>query len=427
MQGYAVIDCETTGLNKMNNDKIIEIAIVHLDLDLNITGTYETLLNPKRDVGLVSLHGINGLMASQAPIFTDIMESLAYLLNDRVIIAHNANFDTKFIEQAYDSENIAAGLGDYLDTLSIAKRGPGRFSSYSLEYLCAHYKIPIVDAHTAMGDALATAKLFILMVNKWGFPTVRHSPTAFYDLGSGNNFKLNSDRSNWKTRQSIIELISDSVTLERFMQTLQKIDEEMSEETITTYLSTLHKTLLNNSYTVWEREKMEEMIIQLSLSHQQVLDLNEEYIFMLICKHLILNRGEPFSLTENDKIANVAKFTGVSEFRAQQLISETLANSHLIEPTDNKLKSYFQLEKGDHYVTTGEDLVRSNHCYGDDLLPLEIYLHIVGYIPKSSVTKSTKAVICYDPYSLSNKAIKAREYGIPILTEETVISLLNLK
>ena len=69
MHGYAVIDTETTGLNRLGNDKIAEIAVATFDLGFNLTGQHETLLNPERDLGLVSLHGINGLMASEAAFY----------------------------------------------------------------------------------------------------------------------------------------------------------------------------------------------------------------------------------------------------------------------------------------------------------------------------------------------------------------------
>lgn len=424
MQGYAVIDCETTGLNRMNNDKMIEIAVVHLDLDLNITGKYETLLNPNRDVGLVSLHGINGLMASRAPVFSDIMESLAALLNDRVIIAHNASFDTKFIRQAYESEGIAASLGDPLDTMRIAKDWSRSYASYKLDYLCSRFEVPLINAHTAMGDALATAQLFVALVKKSGSPTMRCSSAFFYNVETGRELTTTSDLAEWKTRDSVAEEICSSANLIKFMQSLPEFDAEMPEEIITTYLSTIHKTLLNNSYTIWERGVIVELITKLSLSKQQVIDLNEEYIFMLICKHLTMYGKEVFSAVENDQLVNVAAFTGISIARVQQLITETLAQQHHVEPANEKLKSYFHLNEGDGFVLTGEDIAESDYIY-KGYMPLELYLERLGYLSKSAVTKLVKTVICYDPYSRSNKAVKARQYGIPILTEETVISLLE--
>lgn len=164
MLGYAVIDTETTGLNIRGNDRIIEIAIVLLDSDLNVTSVHETILNPERDLGLVSLHGIDGLMTSHGAFFRDILPSLSGLLHDRVIIGHNVSFDIGMLEEEYARENITPVFGMDIDTLRLAKSLPFRPYNYKLGTLCSHFNIPLVDAHTAMADTLATMNLLKIMV-----------------------------------------------------------------------------------------------------------------------------------------------------------------------------------------------------------------------------------------------------------------------
>lgn len=69
MIGYAVLDTETTGINKFHNDRVIEIGIVLLDMDLNIEGTLETVLNPHRDLGATHIHHMPGYICENAPGF----------------------------------------------------------------------------------------------------------------------------------------------------------------------------------------------------------------------------------------------------------------------------------------------------------------------------------------------------------------------
>lgn len=415
MLGYAVIDTETTGLNRLGNDKIAEIAVALYDLDFNLISKHETLLHPDRDLGLVSLHGINGLMASEAPRFREIMPSLAHLLHDRIIIGHNVSFDCNFIKSEYERNGVEIWLKEsFIDTLTLARKLSLNVPNYKLGTLCEYFSIDLTDAHEAMGDVMATAELFRILVELNGNIVPKAAPFRF----PSSKLRMKDNCSNWFPRKHVHEKLSAPYNLLNFLNTLPSLAADMPADAITSYLKTLHTSLINGSYSHRERGIMEMTTSSLSLSRSQVIDLNEEYLFLLICRNLHKNAGR-WSTEDSFTMQTAMEFTGIRETRVEELTEETLANKLLIPDGAATLKSLFSLNNGDGLVLTGEDFMRGR-SYWQNKLPAS------GFLLKDNTTKTgTKAVICNDPYSLSKKAVVAREYGIPVLTENTVTNLIK--
>ena len=412
MLGYAVIDCETTGLNIRGNDRIIEIAVVLLDEKLNITGQYETVLNPERDLGLVSMHGIDGLIASHGVSFKEIMPSLSKLLHDRVIIGHNVNYDIGMFKAEYDRENISPIFGTPVDTLTLAKFLPLNVKNYKLETLCRYFHIHLVNSHQAMADTLATAQLLITMLDAYQC-NVNCYPADF------SASSMSDDLSGWKKRDDILQKIAEPADLNNFMLNLSNSVLDLPEKAIDIYLKAMHLALINDRFSSWEKTTIEEIIFKFGLTKGHVIDLNEEYIFMLICKNLMENNGKWHKDSISQKLSVVTSFTGIKDIRVEELLRDTLQQSHLIEPTVKKLNSYFSFVAGDSFVVTGEDF-KYDKAYWVDLLSSR------GFVSKPSTTKATKLILAGDPYSLSAKAVTARRYGIPVIAESTMSSMLKI-
>src|SRR5262245_32202972 len=89
MHGYAVIDVETTGLRVGRHDRVIEVGVVELDAVGSVVGEWGTLINPVRDLGPASLHGIRAADVRCAPPFERVAGKLAGMLAGRVVVAHN--------------------------------------------------------------------------------------------------------------------------------------------------------------------------------------------------------------------------------------------------------------------------------------------------------------------------------------------------
>ena len=99
--GYAVVDVETTGLFPGGHDRIAEIGIVLVDPDGRVEDTWATLVDPGRDLGPQQVHGISAADVRHAPPFGAVAGHVAERLRGRTFVAHNAQFDRRFVWHAF--------------------------------------------------------------------------------------------------------------------------------------------------------------------------------------------------------------------------------------------------------------------------------------------------------------------------------------
>lgn len=161
---YAIIDIETTGL-RPQSDKITEIAIYIHDGN-RIVNEYATLIHPEKTIPyfISGLTGITNEMVEGAPRFYEVAKEIIELTENHIFVAHNARFDYNFIKEEFKR------LGyhfkrDIFDTVKLSRRLIPGLKSYSLGKLCNHLDIDVNNRHRAAGDALATAKLFELLLH----------------------------------------------------------------------------------------------------------------------------------------------------------------------------------------------------------------------------------------------------------------------
>ena len=162
---YAILDIETTG-GQFNEEGITEIAIYKFD-GHEIVDQFISLVNPEIPIQpfVVKLTGINNAMLHSAPKFFEVAKRIIEMTNDCVLVAHNADFDyrilrTEFRRLGYDF-NIKT-----LCTVELSKRLLPEQTSHSLGKLVRALGIPMADRHRASGDAMATVKLFKLLLDK---------------------------------------------------------------------------------------------------------------------------------------------------------------------------------------------------------------------------------------------------------------------
>ncbi len=162
---FSIIDIETTG-HSYKYGKITEIAIYQHN-GQKITESYSTLINPEMDIPyfITELTGIDNSMIKDAPKFYEVAKTIVEMTTGRTFVAHNASFDYKFIREEF------ARLGyDYnrktMCTVKLSRKLLPGHNSYSLGKLCSDLGIEINGRHRAAGDALATAKLFNILLKK---------------------------------------------------------------------------------------------------------------------------------------------------------------------------------------------------------------------------------------------------------------------
>jgi DNA polymerase-3 subunit epsilon len=162
---YAIIDIETTG-GQYNAEGITEIAIYKFD-GHEVIDQFISLVNPEIPIQpfVVKLTGINNAMLRSAPKFYEIAKRIIEITQDCIMVAHNASFDyrilkTEFKRLGYDFDK------NTLCTVELSKKLIPELPSYSLGKLVRSLGIPMTDRHRASGDAMATVKLFKMLLAK---------------------------------------------------------------------------------------------------------------------------------------------------------------------------------------------------------------------------------------------------------------------
>ncbi|MFD2025447.1 exonuclease domain-containing protein [Promicromonospora aerolata] len=186
MTGYAVVDVETTGLFPGGQDRIAEIAIVQVDSDGRVENTWATLVNPGRDLGPQLIHGISAADARHAPTFHDVAGVVAELLRGRTFVAHNAQFDRRFVWHAfattgYDVPLIAP------TTLCTMRTGAQLYPTAprSLAGACFHHGVTLGSAHEALSDARAAADLLRIYLAGVAFTGAMDEPRDVWERRAG--------------------------------------------------------------------------------------------------------------------------------------------------------------------------------------------------------------------------------------------------
>ncbi len=164
-----VLDTETTGLDPLRGDRLVEIGCVELINHMPTGQVYHCYLNPERDMPqeAFAVHGLSSEFLSDKPLFASVAEEfLAFLGDDTPLIIHNASFDIGFINAELGRLARAAIMRERLvDTLLLARRKhPG--VSNRLDDLCSRYAIDNSKRtrHGALLDAELLAEVYIDLI-----------------------------------------------------------------------------------------------------------------------------------------------------------------------------------------------------------------------------------------------------------------------
>lgn len=160
---YAIVDIETTGGHAASNG-ITEIAVFVHD-GTKVIDRFETLVNPMQPIPrfIQVMTGISDEMVAGAPSFPEVAAQLFELLNDKVFVAHNVNFDYSFLKHQLQQCGYELSTKK-LCTVRLTRKVFTGLPSYSLGNICRSLQIPIQNRHRAAGDAQATVQLFELLL-----------------------------------------------------------------------------------------------------------------------------------------------------------------------------------------------------------------------------------------------------------------------
>ncbi|MDK6565564.1 DUF4011 domain-containing protein [Corynebacterium pyruviciproducens] len=390
--GFAVVDLETTGLSAF--DRVIEIGIVLTSLKGTIEGTYSTLINPGRAFSNSYVHNISEHMIANAPSFDEVADDIATRLDGRIFVAHNLAFDSRLLQQEFvRREMVVKNLENGYCTMTHSPHFL-RNQNRSLQSALLAAGLTNEHAHSALDDAVATAKLLGVLLRKGAIAdkmpaievrthaTPRRTPTVTRE------FVKRNEHSSWISQ--IVEQLplTGDADIDQFLQLLDSVmlDREVSNHE----QQDLHNLAkeLGLSQTDFERARMQYLrqVIRIALSDSVLTD------------------------SEIADINRVAEVLEIDQARVSKMMQEIGTSNNSLE------RAAFRLRPEDRVTFTGETTLRSRHEWEE--IAANSGLVVAG------LAKSTVLLVAADPDTMSDKAKKARRYKIPIVNEEGFERLL---
>jgi DNA polymerase-3 subunit epsilon len=163
---YTVFDTETTGLNPSQGDEIIQMGATRIvNGKLLSQECFEQLIDPQRSIpaATIPIHGIEPHMVAGKPTIAQVLPSFHAFAQDTVLVAHNAAFDMRFLQLKEKSTGVVFDQ-PVLDTLLLSAVVHPKQESHRLEAIAERFNVTVLGRHTAMGDAMVTAEVFLKLI-----------------------------------------------------------------------------------------------------------------------------------------------------------------------------------------------------------------------------------------------------------------------
>ena len=183
-----VLDTETTGFNPEDGHRIVEIGAIEVVNRLPTGRSYHQYINPEReiDASAIRVHGITKEKVSGMPTFNEIADAFMEFVADSPIVAHNAQFDIRFLNHELKMADFSELSNEVVDTLVIAREQfPG--SQVSLDALCRRFEVDLSDRtfHGALLDAQLLAAVYLELTG--GQQPILSLDDDANDTGTSNN------------------------------------------------------------------------------------------------------------------------------------------------------------------------------------------------------------------------------------------------
>jgi len=182
-----VLDTETTGLDPLRGDRLVEVGCVEIFNRMPTGQTFHRYINPQRDVPAeaFAVHGLSTEFLSTKPLFDEVVDEFLEFIGDAPLVIHNASFDISFINAELDRLNRPAIPRERLvDTLLLARRKhPG--VSNRLDDLCSRYAIDNSrrTKHGALLDAELLAEVYVDLIGARQSQLILASETRAIRIG----------------------------------------------------------------------------------------------------------------------------------------------------------------------------------------------------------------------------------------------------
>jgi DNA polymerase-3 subunit epsilon len=404
----AVIDVETTGLNPHWHNRIIEIAAVVMKPDGTVQQEFNSLINPERDIGPTSIHGLSSIEIIQAPLFADIAGLLCKELADCVAIAgHNVRFDLDFLRTEF--ERMGQMFPECSTFCTMRLSGGG-----SLSTCCSHHQIKFDGtAHCALNDARATAQLFSTLITNHSehLATIDQlAPIAWPSI------PLKPAKLMTREDCAIRKTTSPAYLQDLLSRMAPALPSQTKKETALDYANVLDRVLEDRRVDKEESDALLDMATRWGLNGTDIIEIHHEYVHRLAAAALADNVITPSERKDLEQVAHLlgidqSSMATIMEFerrKRQQLDVYGEPNRSLPEGNHKSM-----LEK--RVCFTGELQCQYNGQPITRTMATEL-AEERGMTVVSGVAKCDILVVA-DPHTQSSKAKTARQRGIRIMHE----------
>ena len=384
---YVAFDVETTGFGK--SDRIVEIGFVAFKND-KVLEEWSTLINPLRDVGKTNIHGITPSMVSTAPLFEDVINDVFRMINGRVLVAHQFSFDARMLIQELIRANTEGDIGKGFCTM-IASRRLLAGTGDSLASTCAELRIESIKAHSALGDARMTMQIFQHLMEDE--QDVRPAYVEYQKI-------LNPTRV--LVREAFLREPNDAI--DRIKAFTQKIPFPTSDEKFVAYLLLLNMAMQDLVISKSEQFELENWASELGVTKNDLTSLHQGYLDSFIQAAL---REGVITIQEREMI---------------ELVGKALNLPVVIPNAPQPIQANEDtLSVGKRVCFTGEASGFSGTTINRG--ELEALAAKVGLHPVRDVTKKgCDILVAADASTMSGKAKRAKEWGIPVISVEKFIT-----
>lgn len=412
---YAVVDVETTGFSPKHHHRVIEIAVIRLDGTGKITAEFDSLVNPNRDVGPVHVHGIRPRDLMNAPTFEEIAGEVAVLLNNAVFVAHNVQFDWRFVCAEFQRIGYSTPEPPCMCTMEVASVLQPSIPGRSLQVVCENLGIVRSAEHHAHCDAMASATVLqrFLSMPPCTDPVMQvlHAlfgkrPSQVVPWPSINRTGKRCSRRDVLTKQETTKTFIQGL-IER-LPSYKELTPQSNQ-----YLCVLDRALSDYVLGDAEAKELEDVAQGLGLVREHVEMVHRAYLRDLVKEALgdgALSFGEMSDLETVSNLLAVprSELSGILQENGFRFSKSGTEQTHA-SPDQSSLQ-------GKIICFTGTFTCEVAGHDGGREMAERIALER-GAVLKNNITKKLDMLVAADIETMSTKAKKARDYGIKIISE----------
>ena len=161
-----VVDTETTGLD-VTRARIVQIGAVRISSGQICTDDhFDVLVYPEEPIpaATTAIHGITDTLVANANRFGEVADDFTTYMGSAVMVGHNIGFDIAMLKREFELSGIVWTAPVSLDTMVLSRVANPRLPNFALEVIASWLGVPVKNRHSALGDALTTARIYLALL-----------------------------------------------------------------------------------------------------------------------------------------------------------------------------------------------------------------------------------------------------------------------